>query len=474
MFRQYRDINRLGLIHREREQQLTSDFRLKPGKCMSQELSEKIACCGAFNDVNVDSALTELVAATARVTGHEFFPAFVSHLARAFGARAALVTEKIQDHPVRVRTLGFWLNGGLSGNYEYDVCTTPCECVYKSGLTYFSSRIQEIFDQDPDLEQLGLHSYLGIPMTAPDGEILGHVCVLGEKALAEASHARPFLEIFAARAATELLRQRAEQALADRKLQLEKLVEERTRELLAAKEQAESASQAKSEFLSRMSHELRTPMNSVLGYAQLMEMEDDPPLAPVHLEYLATIRTAGKHLMVLINEVLDLSRIEAGRLELELDAVNASDALRQCMNLAQPLATQQGISISFEYGAHDSLIVYADEKRLSQVILNLITNAIKYNKPAGRVIIELAAMDQHYVRLSVHDTGPGIAPENQIRVFEKFERLSETSAGTDGAGIGLAISKRIIELMGGRIGVSSRRGEGSTFWVDVPRTPSRA
>lgn len=435
---------------------------------MIYQLSEKLARAKGLDDTNENSALAELVAATARVTGAHFFPAFVSHLARAFDARAALITEKIQDDPVRVRTLGFWVNGGLSDNYEYDVRTTPCECVYHSGLTYFPADIQEVFNEDPDLEQLGLHSYLGIPMTSPAGEILGHICVLGEKAMAEASHARSFLEIFAARAATELLRQRAEQALADRKDQLEQLVAERTGELIEAKEQAEAASRAKSEFLSRMSHELRTPMNSVLGYAQLLDMEDSPPLAPVHLDYLANIRTAGKHLMALINEVLDLSSIEAGRMNMEMEAVCARDVLTQCMELAQPHAAQQGIDIKLDAGGHESALLHADERRLSQVILNLITNAIKYNMSSGSVNIALTIPDETSARISISDSGPGIAPENQQRVFEQFERLSETSASTDGAGIGLAVSKRLIELMGGSIGVISDLGEGSTFWVELP------
>lgn len=155
-------------------------------------------------------------------------------------------------------------------------------------------------------------------------------------------------------------------------------------------------------------------------------------------------------------------------MNMEMEAVCARDVLTQCMELAQPHATQQDIAIKLDAGGHESALLHADERRLSQVILNLITNAIKYNMSSGSVNIALTIPDETSARISISDSGPGIAPENQQRVFERFERLSETSATTDGAGIGLAVSKRLIELMGGSIGVISALGEGSTFWVELP------
>jgi PAS domain S-box-containing protein len=237
-------------------------------------------------------------------------------------------------------------------------------------------------------------------------------------------------------------------------------------ELRRAKVEAESANRAKSEFLSRMSHELRTPMNSILGFAQLLERK---PLAPDEQRGVEHILKGGRHLLNLINEVLDIARIEANRQQLSLEPVRAGSVVREALNLIRPVAAQRGCRL--EDAPHiPDLHVRADHQRLTQVLLNLLSNAVKYNRPGGSagIVWELAGTDgEPRLRIGVRDTGPGIPAANLERVFEPFERLDAESSGEEGTGLGLALSRRLVEAMGGSLEVESRVGEGSTFWVEL-------
>jgi PAS domain S-box-containing protein len=224
-----------------------------------------------------------------------------------------------------------------------------------------------------------------------------------------------------------------------------------------------AADRAKSEFLSRMSHELRTPLNVVLGYAQLLQMDD---LAPTHRDSVEQILTAGRHLLELVEEVLDLERIERGRLEVVLRPVPVLEALREVIELVQPLADASGVTVEMRAETEPEIMAVADAVRFRQVLLNLLTNAIKYNRRGGRVTLagrEIGGM----IVVRVRDTGRGIAPDQLTRIFLPFERLEADALGIDGAGVGLALSKRLVEAMGGQVGVDSTLGVGSTFWFVV-------
>ncbi len=246
-------------------------------------------------------------------------------------------------------------------------------------------------------------------------------------------------------------------------------------QLLAAKNEAERANLAKSKFLSSMSHELRTPMNAVLGFAQLMEM--DVRLLNEHREGAGEILKAGRHLMQLIDEVLDLAKIEGGNIELSIEAVVLSEVIDACLALVKPMAEARGIQIMVSADC-SSILLRADSLRLKQCLLNLLSNAIKYNRPGGKVELGCRLVSSGLIRIQVSDTGVGIPKERLGELFRPFNRLGAEGLNIQGTGIGLAITRQLVELMGGAIGVDSLKGVGSTFWLELPqerrsRTKSR-
>ncbi|MDF0699289.1 ATP-binding protein [Rhizobium sp. MC63] len=236
--------------------------------------------------------------------------------------------------------------------------------------------------------------------------------------------------------------------------------------LLAAREDAVRASNAKSEFLSRMSHELRTPLNSVLGFAQLLEMDVNDPESR---ESVAQILRGGRHLLSLIDEVLDMARIEAGRMDLAVEPQPIAEVIEEAVSLARPLCGKEQIRIEI-MEAEPDLAALADRRRLLQVLLNLLSNAVKYNRPRGSVTVGHQALDDR-IRIEVSDTGPGIPAERVARLFTPFDRLGAERISQEGTGLGLALSRHLIDAMGGTLGFGNRRGGGATFHVDLPRAP---
>lgn len=249
---------------------------------------------------------------------------------------------------------------------------------------------------------------------------------------------------------------------------LRKENEERKRiegSLVDAKEEAEHANQLKSEFLGRMSHELRTPMNAILGFGQLLETED---LNETQTDFVKEISRAGNHLLGLINEVLDLSRIESGKFDLELENCLLSDMLGDCVSMVQSLALEKNIHIDNRIESTEQQMLRVDRLRFKEVLVNLLGNAVKYNSPGGNIIINAQMVSDKDIRLNVIDDGPGMSIEQQAVVFEPFNRLGAEYSDIEGTGIGLTISKKLVDLMQGQIGVQSSHGQGSTFWVEFP------
>ena len=233
-----------------------------------------------------------------------------------------------------------------------------------------------------------------------------------------------------------------------------------------ARDEAQRANAAKSEFLSRMSHELRTPLNAILGFGQLLEMQAQTDR---QRENVSHILSGGRHLLDLINEVLDISRIESGKIELTIAPIKVADVFNEASALIQPLAARRNVRIGRCVGNACDGVVEADRQRLHQVVLNLLSNAVKYNRTGGTVSVSCdLATEAGQLRLSVSDTGPGIESADLAKLFTPFERLGAERSGIEGTGIGLALSKRLVEAMGGTIGVESVPGRGSTFYCELP------
>ena len=270
-------------------------------------------------------------------------------------------------------------------------------------------------------------------------------------------------------------RTRAQQEVMRLNEQLEQRVDERTlqlalanAELANANEEAKSANQAKSAFLSSMSHELRTPLNAILGFAQILTSDTLPSTLEQKKEFANHILKSGRHLLTLINEILDLAKVESGTITLSMEPVALADILLEVRTMIEPIAATRKVRALFP--AIDGAVVMADRTRLKQVLLNLLSNAVKYNREEGAVVVSCEQPAPDRLRLSVQDTGNGLNPEQLANLFQPFNRLGQEAGAQEGTGIGLVVTKRLVELMGGEIGVTSSPGVGSVFWIELAST----
>ncbi len=281
-------------------------------------------------------------------------------------------------------------------------------------------------------------------------------------------------------------RSRAQQEVMRLNEQLEQRVDERTLQLALANaelanaiEEARSANQAKSAFLSSMSHELRTPLNAILGFAQILTSDSLPSTLEQKKEFANHILKSGRHLLTLINEILDLAKVESGTVTLSMEPVALADTLQETRTMVEPIAAARGVRVL--YPDVPGAVVLADRTRLKQVLLNLLSNAVKYNREAGAVVLGCEQVGPTRIRLSVQDTGVGLDAEQVASLFQPFNRLGQEGGQQEGTGIGLVVTKRLVELMGGEIGVTSSPGVGSVFWIELattaplaPHAPERA
>jgi signal transduction histidine kinase/ActR/RegA family two-component response regulator len=276
-----------------------------------------------------------------------------------------------------------------------------------------------------------------------------------------------------------LERARAQQEVMRLNEQLEERVQERTMQLELANgelelaiEEAREANRAKSAFLSSMSHELRTPLNAILGFAQILASTAMPTTPEQKAEFAGHIVKSGRHLLTLINEILDLAKVEAGAVALSMEPVDLGEILAECHTMTGPLAAARGIRMQFPEGV--TAVVQADRTRLKQVLLNLLSNAVKYNRDGGVVTVECMRCGEKRLRVLVRDTGMGLGTEQMAALFQPFNRLGQEGGTQEGTGIGLVVTRRLVELMGGTIGVTSSPLVGSTFYIELATAETRA
>ena len=363
--------------------------------------------------------------------------------------RCALLALTHDSKELMVRAQSGWPEAAIDNR-------VPVGLASQSGYTLLrgepvimdDATTEKRFNISPAVLEAGLKSGLSIPVMGPDGP-LGILAVFTLSRRTFVQEDVYFLQSVANLLTAAIQRERAEESIRQ------------------AREEAELASRAKSEFLSRVSHELRTPLNAILGFTQLLELED---IAPSHAESVQHISEAGRHLLSLINEVLDVARMDAGRFALTPEPLGVRSFLSDALERIRTLARRHNVALILDSRetSDPPLQVLADRQRLHQVMFNLISNAVKYNHAGGRVTVSYRAEGPN-VRIMVADTGRGIEPDKLARLFLPFERLGAESTDVEGSGIGLALSRGIVTALQGELKVESRVGQGSTFWVTLPR-----
>jgi PAS domain S-box-containing protein len=420
-----------------------------------------------------EQALQALIEGTAAVTGEDFFPSLVRHIAAALQVDYALVSEL---RGKQLHTLAFWHLDQLRPPYVYNILGTPCEQVLEKGSYFCTHNAQHSFPEDLDLIEMGVESYLGVVLNNARGEPIGNLCILHRFPEKDLQQSQNLLQVFAARAAAELERQKATASLQQLNQKLEIKVRERTQALQQTNAELARATRLKDEFLANMSHELRTPLNAILGLAEALQEGVFGNLHEAQLKTLQTIESSGQHLLDLINDILDVAKIESGKMELHYSPTHIADLCRSsCMFVAQE-AVKQGIKLENRWP--DNLPpMMIDQRRMRQVLINLLSNAVKFTPPGGRVALT-ASYDPGsnqsvealpVLKIAVADTGIGIAADKISRLFQPFEQIdSALNRQHQGTGLGLTLVQRIVALHGGQVIVTSTPGQGSCFTLELP------
>jgi len=408
--------------------------------------------------------------------GTSFLKSLLEHLAKSLQVKYAMIAQLRTDAPNKIKTLFFVSDNQLADHIEYDARHTPCEQVIKNQvLSTYPQAVQQTFPLDTLLVKMGVESYSGTPLFNAKGNIVGLMSIMDDKPLIRQKPTESMLQIFAARASAELRRIQALEALYEERSSLTLRVKERTAELSAVNAELARAARLKDEFLANMSHELRTPLNGILSLSEILQEGIYGFLNPQQTKSIRTIEESGRHLLSLINDILDLAKIDAGKVKLEIAPVSVDGIGNASMRLIKEMAVKKRIKTSVNYDS-TLTIIQADERYLLQILLNLLSNAVKFTPEGGEVNLEVCGhAEQGMVNFIVSDTGIGIAEKDMECLFKPFMQLdSGLNRAYEGTGLGLSLVYRLTELHGGSVSVKSEVGKGTRFVVSLPWKPVRA
>jgi predicted ATPase/signal transduction histidine kinase len=411
-----------------------------------------------------ESALRAIIEGTAGKTGADFYQACTKYLAEIFEVRYTFLTKLLDQSFTKSQMISLWTGGELIEPYEMDLAGTPCLSTYQNSWGIFPSDLQVHFPTATALASLGGESYISVVIRDFDGNIIGNLGVIDTKPLPEDVSTLQFiLQLFANRVATEMKRQADEDKIKNTNYHLELT----NQELL-------HATRLKDEFLATMSHELRTPLNAIIGMSEGLQEEVFGPLNEDQLKWVAMTETSGRHLLSLINDILDVSKIAAGKLELDIRPVHLLDLCNSSIEFVQQQAASKQITIQSEILVN-LVEINVDERRIRQVLINLLGNAVKFTPIDGQISLRVLfdKHDQHKTNLcfEVSDNGIGISIADQAKLFQPFIQIdSKFNRQYAGTGLGLAIVKQVVELHEGTVSLRSQVGQGSCFTIHLPPT----
>ncbi len=419
----------------------------------------------------VQAMLHSLVSGTASVTGDDFMRSLSLQLVHSMNVRYVLITEVIEDGGERLRTLACRDREQLMENFEYSLPGTPCEeVVHQRHAVSVEAGVQLRYPADTLLAEMGCEGYYAEPLTATGSDtVLGHLALMDVSSLRLDEDERSMMKVFAARTAAELERKLAAEALAEERALLAERVDERTSDLLRANRELHRALQLRDEFLASVSHELRTPLNVVIGLSDALAEGVYGDLNEKQLRSLFTLNESGRHLLNLINDILDVAKAEAGQMILMPSEVKLDELCQACLSMIRQVAEARQIHIHYQLTDGMST-VRADGLRLKQVLVNLLSNAVKFTEDGGEIGLEVAEDGvEGGIKFVVWDTGIGIAAGDIPRLFQPFVQLdTRLSRKYSGTGLGLVLVRRLVELHQGSVSVDSVVGQGTRVVVSLP------
>ena len=443
---------------------------------------------GVLEDISdrkqAEASLQSLVEGAAAKTGANFFPALVEYIAKALNVRFVFVTRALKD---QLKIEVSCIDGTINPSSVIGLHTSPCAVTIHKGSFECPNLTEFGFADSVVVKELGAVSYFGLAITKADGQKIGSICILDDKPIGDIPRANAILRVFAARVSAEMERFEALESLRELNQQLESRVEERTQALQYANQKLSvtnaelaRATKLKDEFLANMSHELRTPLNAILGMSEGLLSDTFGDLNARQKKALTLIESSGRHLLELINDILDVARIESGKFSLSVSSVGVSQLCQSSLSFIKQMASKKQVRLEVIVPSHLGVIV-VDDLRMRQALINLLSNAVKFTPTGGKICLEVKLMPidetnlsvvndlSHAIIFAIADTGIGISPENIDKLFQAFVQIdSSFTRQYAGSGLGLTIVKQIAEMHGGYVSVISKVGEGSCFAIVLP------